>query len=312
MDPYIILTDVTCDLSPAIREQFGITDYIHGHVSISDGRELVTTLDWSNITREDFYNCLGDRRMQVSTAPASPEEYYEHFKKYAEAGTDIISISISSKISSTYNVAVGAAERVRAEYPERRIICVDALRMSGSMGLLVMYALEMQKQGKTMAEVIDWLESNKMRVHQMGPIDDLIFVARRGRISMGKAIMGSFAGVKPMGDCNRDGYVTVLTKAKGMKKALTATAAYVKEVATDVEDQYLLIVHSNREAYAETLREKLEAELHPKGIFVSDSYSASGTNIGPGMVAVYFMGDEVTEELTREKEIMTRVMESVR
>ena len=312
MNPYIILTDVTCDLSPEIREAFGMTDYVHGYVSISDGRDLKTQLDWSLISREDFYNCLGNRQMKVSTAPASPEEYYQIFKKYAEEGYDILSISISSKISSTYGVAVGAADRVKAEYPRRTLYCLDALRMSGSMGLLVCYALEMQKQGKTMAEVIDWLESNKMRVHQMGPIDDLIFVARRGRISMGKAIMGSFAGVKPMGDCNRDGYVTVLTKAKGMKKALNATVSYVKEVATNVEDQYLLIVHSNREAYAETLREKLEAELHPKGIFVSDSYSASGTNIGPGMVAVYFMGDEVTEELTREKEIMTRVMESVR
>ena len=312
MNPYIILTDVTCDLSPAIREQFGITDYIHGHVSISDGRELVTTLDWSNITREDFYNCLGDRRMQVSTAPASPEEYYEHFKKYAEAGTDIISISISSKISSTYNVAVGAAERVRAEYPERRIICVDALRMSGSMGLLVCYAHELQREGKTLDEGVSWLENNRMRVHQMGPIDDLIFVARRGRISMGKAIMGSFAGVKPMGDCNRDGYVTVLTKAKGMKKALNATVAYVGEVAADVQNQYLLIVHSNREEYAMTLKEKLEKELAPKQVLVSDSYSASGTNIGPGMVGVYFLGDEVSEDLTAEREIMARVMESVR
>lgn len=312
MDPYIILTDVTCDLSPAIREQFGITDYIHGHVSISDGRELVTTLDWSNITREDFYNCLGDRRMQVSTAPASPEEYYEHFKKYAEAGTDIISISISSKISSTYNVAVGAAERVRAEYPERRIVCVDALRMSGSMGLLVCYAHELQREGKTLDEVVSWLEENRMRVHQMGPIDDLIFVARRGRISMGKAIMGSFAGVKPMGDCNRDGYVTVLTKAKGMKKALNATVAYIREVAADVQSQYLLIVHSNREEYAMTLKEKLENELAPKQVLVSDSYSASGTNIGPGMVGVYFLGDEVSEDLASEKEIMARVMESVR
>ena len=312
MDPYIILTDVTCDLSPAIREQFGITDYVHGHVSISDGRELVTTLDWSNITREDFYNCLSDRRMQVSTAPASPEEYYEHFKKYAEAGTDIISISISSKISSTYNVAVGAAERVRAEYPERRIICVDALRMSGSMGLLVCYAHELQREGKTLDEVVNWLENNRMRVHQMGPIDDLIFVARRGRISMGKAIMGSFAGVKPMGDCNRDGYVTVLAKAKGMKKALNATVAYIREVAADVQSQYLLIVHSNREEYAMTLKEKLENELNPKQVLVSDSYSASGTNIGPGMVGVYFLGDEVSEDLTAEREIMARVMESVR
>ena len=312
MKPYIILTDVTCDLSPEIREHFGMTDYIHGYVSISDGRDLQTRLDWSLISREDFYNCLGNRQMKVSTAPASPEEYYQIFTKYAEEGYDILSISISSKISSTYGVAVGAADRVKAEHPDCALYCLDALRMSGSMGLLVCYALELQKQGATMQEVIDWLESNKMRVHQMGPIDDLIFVARRGRISMGKAIMGSFAGVKPMGDCNRDGYVSVLTKAKGMKKALNATVSYVKEVATNVEDQYLIIVHSNRETYAETLREKLETELHPKKIFVSDSYSASGTNIGPGMVAVYFLGDEVTEDLAREREIMNGVMESVR
>jgi DegV family protein with EDD domain len=250
--------------------------------------------------------------MKVSTAPASPEEYYQIFKKYAEEGYDILSISISSKISSTYGVAVGAADRVKAEYPQRTLYCLDALRMSGSMGLLVMYALEMQKEGKTMAEVIDWLESNKMRVHQMGPIDDLIFVARRGRISMGKAIMGSFAGVKPMGDCNRDGYVTVLTKAKGMKKALNATVSYVGEVAADVQNQYLLIVHSNREEYAMTLKEKLETRLNPKQVLVSDSYSASGTNIGPGMVGVYFLGDEVSEDLTAERKIMARVMESVR
>ena len=312
MKPYVILTDVTCDLSPEIRDHFGMTDYIHGYVSISDGRDLKTRLDWSLISREDFYNCLGNRQMKVSTAPASPEEYYQIFTKYAEEGYDILSISISSKISSTFGVAVGAADRVKAEHPDCALYCLDALRMSGSMGLLVCYALEMQKQGATMQEVIDWLESNKMRVHQMGPIDDLIFVARRGRISMGKAIMGSFAGVKPMGDCNRDGYVTVLTKAKGMKRALSATVSYVGEVATDIQNQYLIIVHSNREAYAETLREKLETTLHPKGIFVSDSYSASGTNIGPGMVAVYFLGDEVTEDLTREKEIMNRVMESVR
>ena len=312
MKPYVILTDVTCDLSPEIREHFGMTDYVHGYVSISDGRDLQTRLDWSLISREDFYNCLGNRQMKVSTAPASPEEYYRIFTKYAEEGYDILSISISSKISSTYGVAVGAADRVKAEHPECALYCLDALRMSGSMGLLVCYALELQKQGATMQEVIDWLESNKMRVHQMGPIDDLIFVARRGRISMGKAIMGSFAGVKPMGDCNRDGYVSVLTKAKGMKKALNATVSYVKEVATNVEDQYLIIVHSNRETYAETLREKLETALHPKKIFVSDSYSASGTNIGPGMVAVYFLGDEVTEDLAREREIMNGVMESVR
>ena len=179
--------------------------------------------------------------------------------------------------------------------------------MSGAIGLLAYYAHKLKNEGKSFEEVINWLEENKTRVHQMGPIDDLIFVARRGRISMGKAIMGGFAGVKPMGDCNAEGYATVLTKAKGIGKALDITVQYVKETATDIKDQYLFIVHSDRERYAEALKEKLTV-LDPKKIYVSDVYSACGANIGPGMIAVYYLGEKISEDMTAEKEIMNKIV----
>ena len=241
MSKYIILADVTCDLSEEIRKEFGVEDYIPGHVHFSDGRDIRTTLDWENISREDFYKALSNKKIEVSTAPASPEEYYLTFKNYAEQGYDIISMSISSKISSTYNVAESTAMRVKKEYPDCRIYCFDSYRMSGALGLLVMHACALKNEGKSMDEVVEWLENNKHKVHQMGPIDDLIFVARRGRITMGKAIMGSFAGVKPMGDCTREGYVSVLTKVKGINKALDLTARYVERTATDIKNQYVLM-----------------------------------------------------------------------
>ena len=308
MDKYIILADVTCDLSAEVREYFGIEDYIRGHVHFSDDRDFETTLDWSNVSREEFYKALSNKKLEVSTAPASPEEYYLCFKKYAEQGYGILSMSISSKISSTYNVAVGAANRVKEEYPDCSIYCFDSFKMSGAFGLLVMYAHKLKNEGKSCGEVIEWLEANKHRVHQMGPIDDLIFVARRGRITMGKAIMGSFAGVKPMGDCNRDGYVSVLTKVKGINKALDTTVRYAEQAAVNAEDQYLLISHSNRPEYAEKLKTLLEERLNPKKVFVSDVFSGCGTNIGPGMVAVYFFGEELSEDLSAEKDIMTKLI----
>lgn len=308
MDKYIILADVTCDLSAEVREHFGIEDYIRGHVHFSDGRDFETTLDWSKVSREEFYKALSNKKLEVSTAPASPEEYYLCFKKYAEQGYGILSMSISSKISSTYNVAVGAANRVKEEYPDCSIYCFDSFKMSGAFGLLVMYAHKLKNEGKSYAEVIEWLELNKHRVHQMGPIDDLIFVARRGRITMGKAIMGSFAGVKPMGDCNRDGYVSVLTKVKGINKALDITARYTEQAAVKVSEQYLLISHSNRPEYAEKLKSLIEERLNPKKVFVSDVFSGCGTNIGPGMVAVYFLGEELSEDLSTEKDIMTKLI----
>lgn len=309
MEKFIILADVTCDLSEEVRQFFGVEDYIPGHVTISDGRDLITTLDWTNVDREDFYKTLSNKKIQVSSAPASPEEYYLKFKKYVEEGYKVLSISISSKISSTFNVAFKAAERVKNELPEATIYCLDSLRMSGAMGLLVMYAHKMKQDGASFDEIVAWLENNKRRVHQMGPIDDLIFVARRGRISMGKAIMGNFAGVKPMGDCSSDGYVSVMTKVKGISKALDITVRYTGAMATNIEDQYILISHSNRQAYAEKLAQMVTDTLHPKKVFVSDVFSGCGTNIGPGMVGVYFLGNEITEEQEAEKACLNAILE---
>ena len=308
MSKYVILADVTCDLSEEIRRQFNVDDYIKGHIHFSDGRDFCTTLDWTNIGCEDFYKALSSKKIEVSTAPASPEEYYEAFKSYAEQGIDIISMSISSKISSTYNVAKSAASRIEEGYPQCKIYCFDSYKMSGALGLLVMYASALKKDGKSFDEVIEWLENNKHKIHQMGPIDDLIFVARRGRITMGKAIMGNFAGVKPMGDCTREGYVSVLTKVKGINKALDLTVRYIDRTATDIHNQYILISHSNRPEYAEKLKSLIEQNLHPKQVFVSDVFSGSGTNIGPGMVGVYFIGKEISEGLIIEKNIITELL----
>lgn len=308
MKDFIILPDVTCDLFKELRDYFNITDYIQGYVHINN-ESLRTTLDWSVISREKFYQTLSNKKNVVSSAVASPEEYYQVFKKYVEQGYGVLSMSISSKISATYNVSVTAMNRIKEEYPDSNVYCFDSLRMSGSFGLLVAYASELKKQGKTFEEVIAWLEENKTRVHQMGPIDDLTFIARRGKISAGKAFMGNLVGIKPMGDSNAEGYVTVLAKVKGVKKALDATVAYLKKMATNLQDQYVFVYHSDRENYAVSLKEKLEAEIQCKKIFISDVFSGCGTNIGPGMICVYFMGDHVTSDLQVEKEALTLAIE---
>ncbi|MCH5156574.1 MAG: DegV family EDD domain-containing protein [Clostridiales bacterium] len=304
MKKFIILPDSNCDMSKELREQFGVKDYIKGYAHFSDGRDIRTGLEWDSISRKDFYSALSDKHMKISTSPASPEEYYEIFSMFAKEGYDIVSISISSCISVSYENSKKAAERIKAEYPDCEVYCCDSLRMSGSLGLLTLYAHELQAQGKSALEVYEWLESNKRKTHQMGPIDDLIFVARRGRLSMGKAIMGSFAGVKPMGDCNSEGYVTVLTKAKGIKKALALTVSYIKRAAVDIENQYVYVTHSDREDYALTLKEMIETTLHPKKVFLSDVFTGCGTNIGPGMICAYFMGEEISEDGSKEKEMM--------
>ena len=311
MKKYVIIPDVTCDLSKELCERFGLENYIKGYVNI-DGKELQTTLDWSNISRESFYKQLGNKKVTISSAAASPEEYYQMFSSYAKEGYGIISMSISSKISATYNISVSAAERIKADFPECKIECIDTLRMSGSFGLLVIYALEMQKSGATMDEVVAWINENKHRVHQMGPIDDMTFIARRGRITAGKAFMGNLVGIKPMGDSNRDGFVSVLAKVKGISTALEATVGYVEEIGTDLENQYIYITHTDREKYALDLKARVEEKIKCKEVLVSDVYAACGTNIGPGMISIYFMGDPISEDCEKEKEALNRAIAKIK
>ena len=306
MKDFIILPDSTCDISKEAMDDVGMKDYICGHVNLN-GKEFSTFLEWKDFSMEEFYKTLSNKKAVVTTSPPSPAEYVEFFEKYVKQGIGIISICLSSKISGTYNFASAAAEEIKNKYPDAKIYVVDSFRMSGAIGLLTYYAFKLKNEGKSFEEVVAWLEENKTHVHQMGPIDDLIFVARRGKISMGKAIMGSFAGVKPMGDCNADGYVSVLTKAKGIGKALDITLQYVKETATNIEDQYLFIAHSDRAIFANSLKEKLEV-LKPKKIYITDVYPACGTNIGPGMIGVYYLGSKITENMEREKEAMNKVI----
>ena len=196
MQPYVILADACCDLSEEVRRSIGMTDYLCGHVYVEDGRNFPYTLDWSEISRSEFYRLLSNKKCKVTTAPPNMTEYYDVFEAYAQKGVAIISLSLSSKISSTYNTSLLAAEQVRSEYPDAKIYCFDTLRMSGGFGLLTIYAHQMKAEGKSFDEVVDFLEKSKRSVHQMGPIDDLFFVARRGRIGMGKAIMGSLIFIR--------------------------------------------------------------------------------------------------------------------
>lgn len=308
MEKYIILADVTCDLTEEMREYFDVKDYIPGHINLGDGREEVTKLEWNFMSSKEFYKALSDKKSKISTAPPNLEEYYEKFERYVKEGYAVLSMSISGKISATYDFAKTAANRIKENYPDAKIYCLDTLRLSGAFGLLVCYAHEMQKEGKSFEEVIAWLEENKTKVHQMGPIDDLVFVARRGRVTMGAAIMGTIVGIKPLGDFNDAGYTTVLTKVKGIKKAFDTTIEYVKETAVDIQNQYIFISHTDRERYALDLKERIEKEFHPKKVFVTQAYAASGTNIGPGMIGVYYMGESISDDLVKEKEAMSRVL----
>ena len=93
MDKFVILADITCDLTKEIREFVGMQDYIKGHVSITeDGetKDYQTDLDWQTLTRETFYGVLDKKNVKVVSAPPNLDEYMDAFTKYVEQGYAVL------------------------------------------------------------------------------------------------------------------------------------------------------------------------------------------------------------------------------
>lgn len=304
---FAILPDVTCDLSKELREQFDI-EYIKGHLKTTDGKDRLSDLEWSDMTSEEFYKSLKASPDDFATAPPNIQECADAFEKKVKEGCGVLAIAISSGISGTYNFMCDAAEQVKEKYPNANIRVIDSMRYSSGMGMLAIYASIMREQGKSLDETADWLEENKNRVHQAGWLDDLSFVAKKGRITQAKAFFGTLAGVKPIGEFDYNGLVTSIGRAKGEKQAYKVLLGYINATIENPEDNIILIATSDRKKQAEIYKTMIEENFHPRAIYMNSVFPACGVNIGPGLMAAYYIGKPITQGLVDERKILADLL----
>ena len=302
MADYVLLTDSSTDLTKDLRERFGVDDYLPGNITFPDGHTEDSTLDWESISPQDFYTSMSKDSM-YTTGIKNIEVQEAFFEKYLKEGKDILNISLSHALSNTYDMCRKAAANLQEKYPERKIIVVDSLRYSGGDGLLVSFAGEMKKAGKSIDEVAEWLENNKQKCHQTGTVDDLKFLAKMGRCSNVSAFMGSLINIKPLADFNRDGMNQIITKVTGYKKLFTAMIEYMK-ATIEPEPKRIFVSHSYRKAQWLQLQELIKEEFPTAEIIPTTVNMANGSSIGPGMVVTFYMGKEISEGLVEETKIL--------
>lgn len=312
MRDYVIIPDSSCDLTADLRERFGIEDYLQSVVYFPDGRAVSADLDWGCISPEEYYGSMKDRKIIYKTASVPVGNIYTVFEKYLNQGKDILSISLSSALSTSFGSCQMVAKELLEKYPERKIICIDSLRYSTSLALLTVMGCKKKEDGASIEEVAEYLNETRHCIHQMGPMDDLFFLVKMRRISNFKALFGTLVGINPMADFNRDGLSEVLVKFKGKRAALSATLSYMEQTGINLKDQIVFISHSNRYEVACQLKTMIEERFSPKEIIISTVGMACGAAIGPGLCAVYYYGKPISENLAEEKEIMATVSENMK
>lgn len=310
MSDFVIIPDASSDLTKDLRERFHIPGYVPGTVYFPDGSEHVADLDWELMDPKTYYESMSGRNALYKTASARRVDIITTYEKFLEAGKDILAITLSSGLSGTNQVCKKVAEEMLEKYPQRKIIVIDSLRYSTALSLLVLMASQKQQEGATLEETAAYVEANKHRVHQIGPMDDMFFLVKTGRVSNFKAFFGTLIGINPMADFNRKGLSQVLGKFKGKKRAFDAVIEYMKGTVENPEEQIMFVAHSNREQAAEVLAQRVRDTFHPKEVIINHVGLSCGASVGPGLCAVFYQGKEISEGLVKEQALMNEIIKN--
>lgn len=140
-----------------------------------------TYRDMYDLSADEFYGMLRAGEMAVTSQP-SPQAAIDMLEPILKEGKDILHLSFSSGLSGTYNSMCIAAEELQEKYPERKIVVIDTLCASLGEGLIDYKALELQKEGKSLEEVAQWVEENKLKICHFFMVEDLI-IYRKADVS---------------------------------------------------------------------------------------------------------------------------------
>ena len=312
MSDFVIIPDSSCDLNKELRERFDIPDITRGILYYPDGHSELADVDWETMTAKEFYDSMKGLNVLYKTACPPGEEIIEKYEKHLKAGKDIIAPVLSTALSATYNDCSQVAKELLKKYPERRIVVIDSLRYSTSLALLVISAAIKRQEGASFDEVVEYLEKEKYRIHQMGTMDDLFFLVKTGRVDGFKAFFGSMIGLNILADFNEKGLSEPIAKLKGKKDAFKAIIEYIDKTVENPSEQIMFIAHSNREEAAKLLAESVKERFNPKELIITEVGVSCGASIGPGLCAVFYKGAPASAGLEKEKALMDEITASIK
>ncbi|MGI6585617.1 MAG: DegV family protein [Lutisporaceae bacterium] len=244
-----------------------------------------------SIGHKEFYDAVRNGEMP-STAQVNVYEYTELFRKYAAEGKSVIYLGFSSALSGSLSSAYIARDMVTEEIKDADIAIIDSKSASLGEGLLAYYANEMLKAGASKDEVVSWLETNKLKMNHWFTVDDLGHLKRGGRVSRTGAFLGTLLDIKPVLKVDDEGRLIPMSKVKGRKKSIKALFEMLQENIVSPEEQVIAISHGDCIEDAEYLKEMIMKEYNVKDVMINHVGPVIGAHTGPGVVALFFMGEK--------------------
>ncbi len=285
MNNYTVFADSGCDLAPDMLNQLNVKCVLLTF-KFDDSDKEYTSLDMGT---KEFYSQLRSGRL-AKTSAVNTDTFEKVFKEELQKGNDILYIAFSSGLSTTYHMAKLAAEELKSEFPDRKIIIVDSLCASAGHGLLVYLAVQEVKKGATLEEIEKFLIENRLHICHWFTVDDLNYLKKGGRVSASVALVGGILGIKPVLHVDDEGHLINVSKARGKKATLKALAQKYGELALDKQNGTVFISHGDAVDDALELEKILKEEYKAQVNLITDIGPVIGAHSGPGTLALFFLG----------------------
>ncbi|HNK63525.1 MAG TPA: DegV family protein [Anaerolineales bacterium] len=273
-----IVTDGAVDLPAEWYQQYDIQRI---PINIHFGEEKTFIQD-EELDLNGFYKLVDSKSLpHPKTSQPSPHQFVEFYKKIAQPGDTILSIHITSKLSGTYASCVTASQELKGTY---NVVPVDTL--CGSMGTAFMCrsARTMEKAGKSVDEIVKFIESVRGQTQVILTLDTLEYARRSGRVGTLSAALASMLNVKPLA-LLKDGLVEMVDRVRTRKAAIERVLEMGKAAIGD-RPAYVGVVHANDLASGQMLLEEAKKHFNVKESFLTDLSISLAINFGPGTVGL--------------------------
>lgn len=244
-----------------------------------------------NLSYKEFFDDLRKGVTPITSQP-SVDEFYTNFKSIVNSGKDILYICVSTGLSGSENSATIAKNMMLEDYPNAKIYIVNVLTASLGQGIMVMKAVEMKEEGKSLEDIVSYVEEHKQRLNTFMTVDDLNHLKRGGRLSTAAAMIGTVFNIKPILSIDQDGRVISIDKTRGRKGSLKKLADLLLERIEEAEKQIIGISHGDCIEEVLKLKDAILSKINVKDVIINYTGPAVGTHGGPNSVSIFFMGKE--------------------
>ncbi len=279
-----VVTDSISCLSKELIDRYGII--IVPIRLLVQGKEYRDSVD---MTPTEAYELFLQDPERFNTTPSSPGHFLEAYREASKRAEGIFCVTLSSRLSTGYEMARLAMEDARTEIPGVAIEVMDSENATAAEGFIALAAARAAEEGKNLEEAFKAAEEVRNRAHFIAFLDTIRYVYRTGRIPRVAATVGSMLSIKP-----------VLTNSSGKIRfagAVRSRTQGVDRMIKMMRDKvgynpvHVAVMHAYAPEEAEKLRERIASEFQCAELWVSELTPVMGYATGTGTLALGFYAD---------------------